>query len=661
MGSCLCKQGITVVHSKEYDNFETNGKKEDEPKKEEIIKESEKNIPRKKDLIQVELLKKMLEINTIKKEDEEREALKVRTKQRVINTVKNPKELKEIKKFSKFPKKKIIEEVIKEKASESDSHILNFNSVNASEISKVNDKDDAPNVNNSNSNNKNRRKFRRSEVKYKTVLDASLLNEKLINLEMSIPILTENLIIQKKGNLKNNYEIIRKIGFGPYGVVYKAKNIYLGNRVAIKLVKRQNENEKEETYIKEQIDIFKKLTHPNLVKIYEFHSNKSYYQIISEYCKKGELLKYINLSFSEKQLAVIFYQIFSGLSYLHEKKVIHKNIKLNNIMIVEKEKDIKTMEEYFWIKIADFNSAETFKIIKSVNKTDKLENLYYTAPEGLNNNYTEKSDTWSVGVILYIALLGKVPFDGKNEEEVIYKIKNIPYNTLNLKLLAHSSEIRDLLDKLLQKDLNKRLTAKEALEHAWFKKFNGRALFSNYQMEKMQQYINNLCKYSLESKVSQLVIAFLVHNLRDSKNIFSILKIFRSFNISGNCKLTKSELSTGLYSYRNEKQVNEIVDKLFLLLDGDNNGYIEFEEFLRACADKKEVLTKENIWYAFKFLDDKNENSIDVQTIIRAFDAKPNKMLEAVINKTINVGDLDNNGKISFSEFEEWMNNTMNE
>ena len=155
-------------------------------------------------------------------------------------------------------------------------------------------------------------------------------------------------------------------------------------------------------------------------------------------------------------------------------------------------------------------------------------------------------------------------------------------------------------------------------------------------------------------------MAFLVHNLPQTISIYIILKLFRYFNLSGNCKLTKQELKNGLYNYRNKEQVNKIVDQLFLLLDGDNNGYIEFEEFLRACIDKRQILTKENIWYAFKFLDTKNENSIDVQTLINAFDAKPNKMLEAVFNKTLNKGDLDNNGKITFREFEEILQNTMN-
>ena len=195
-------------------------------------------------------------------------------------------------------------------------------------------------------------------------------------------------------------------------------------------------------------------------------------------------------------------------------------------------------------------------------------------------NLNEKCDTWSVGVILYMTLVGKAPFDGKDDEEIIYKIGHDNYNNKEPKLLAHSDEVRDLLSKLLDKDIKKRLSAKEALQHPWFTKFGGRNLFKNFNKEEVEPYIDNLFNYSFNSKIQQLVIAFLVHNLPTSESSINILKLFRYFNISGNCKLTKEELRNGLYEYREKEKVDNYVENLLLLLDGDNNGYIEYEEFL---------------------------------------------------------------------------------
>ena len=101
---------------------------------------------------------------------------------------------------------------------------------------------------------------------------------------------------------------------------------------------------------------------------------------------------------------------------------------------------------------------------------DVVGSSYYIAPDVLKQNYNEKCDTWSVGIILYMMLVGRAPFDGKDDEEIICKINSADYNSKEPKLLKHSPEVRDLVDKLLQKDTNKRYSAKEALKHPWFEK-----------------------------------------------------------------------------------------------------------------------------------------------------------------------------------------------
>ena len=156
-----------------------------------------------------------------------------------------------------------------------------------------------------------------------------------------------------------------------------------------------------------------------------------------------------------------------------------------------------------------------------------------------------------------------------------------------------------------------------------------------------------------------MVIAFLVHNLPSSDTSIVILKLFRFFNKSGNCKLTKEELMNGLYDYRDKDEVNNVVDHLFTLLDGDNNGFIEYEEFLRACVDKKEILTENNLKYAFKFLDHNESGKLNVQKIIYAFMNQKNKMFEIAISKDISDVDGDGDGEINFSEFKKLMTNNI--
>jgi len=517
-----------------------------------------------------------------------------------------------------------------------------------------NEKENNNESNNDNNNKEKKIKFQRNKKKYATLKDkAPRLNDRLRGIENQIPVIQETLITQKFGEPDKYYKKIKDLGSGSYGAVYLAKNVIMDNIVAIKTIEKTEDNMVDDLEIKNEINILKQLSHPNIVKVYEFFDTILYYYIVTEYCKKGELFSYIKNRYTERQLAVLFYQVFSGLCYLHEKKIIHRDLKLENIMVSEIEKDIVTGEEYFWIKIIDFGTAKIFE----KNKTEKsiIGSSYYIAPEVLKQKYNEKCDTWSVGVILYMTLVGVAPFDGKSDEEIIKRIKVGKYSKSNSRFVEHSEEVKDLVNKLLEKNIEKRYSAKEALNHPWFEKYGGRNLFCNFKQDDLKMYIENLFNYKYHSKLQELVIAFLVHNLSNNDETNIILKMFRYFNKAGDCKLTKSELTLGLYKYKDKQEVDEMVDLIFSRLDGDNNGYIEYEEFLRVCIDKTNLMTRENLKYAFKFLDKDNTKTLDAQKIISAFLTKPNKEFEAVFNVTLKEVDKDGDGIIGFNEFCELM------
>ena len=331
-------------------------------------------------------------------------------------------------------------------------------------------------------------KFVRKNKRSTTLVEKCKISDKLLQAEMSLNVNQDILVAEEKGNPSKKYKPKKMLGSGSFGCVYEAKNTIFGNSVAMKVIKKDKENELDEQEIRSEIDILRKLSHPNIVKIYEFYISENHYYIITEYCKEGELFCYIKNRYSERQLAVLFYQVFSGLWYLHENKILHRDIKLENIMISEKEKDNSTGEELFWAKIIDFGTAKLFE--KNKKEKDVVGSSYYIAPEVLKQNYNEKCDTWSVGVILYMTLVGRAPFDGKDDEEIINKISSVDYNKNEPRLVKHSPEVRDLVSKLLEKNIEKRYSAKEALEHPWFKNYGGRALFSNFNEEEIKPYID---------------------------------------------------------------------------------------------------------------------------------------------------------------------------
>jgi calcium-dependent protein kinase len=119
--------------------------------------------------------------------------------------------------------------------------------------------------------------------------------------------------------------------------------------------------------------------------------------------------------------------------------------------------------------------------------------------------------------------------------------------------------------------------------------------------------------------------------------------------------LTKVELINGLYKFRDKDKVDKVIDDIFLMLDGDNNGYIEYEEFLRACIDKGTALNNDNLRYAFKFLDKDNSGTLSVDKIMGAFVKKENPTLISIFKHTIKEVDRDKDGLINFDDFKELM------
>lgn len=117
-----------------------------------------------------------------------------------------------------------------------------------------------------------------------------------------------------------------------------------------------------------------------------------------------ELLERKNLS--EKDTAIIVKQIVSTLKYLHSKKIVHRDLKLENVLLDQKSK-------FDQIKIVDFGTSTFVKVAKM---EDKVGSPYYIAPEVLNKSYTSKCDLWSLGVITYLLLAGEPPFNGANHK-----------------------------------------------------------------------------------------------------------------------------------------------------------------------------------------------------------------------------------------------------
>ena len=282
----------------------------------------------------------------------------------------------------------------------------------------------------------------------------------------NVNVSNELIISNSNSNPEKEYEKLGFLGEGTLASVYKVRNIYTEALCAMKVIKRSMsydiEKEKE---LYNEINILRAMDHPNILKILEFFSTNNNYCIITELCAGGELFQHIvdTGPFDEVYTAYVMYQLLSAVNYCHKMKIIHRDIKPENILIVD-----KNQEGLPSIKLCDFSLSKLCSLRGSMIQKKVVGSAYYIAPEVLRKKYNEKCDLWSCGVIMYILLSGRPPFDGDNDNEIIANVTSGEYDLTNRPFNTISKNAKDLINKLLTVNSEKRISAEEALNHVWF-------------------------------------------------------------------------------------------------------------------------------------------------------------------------------------------------
>ena len=474
--------------------------------------------------------------------------------------------------------------------------------------------------------------------------------EKLDLSDISLSITNKLFINEIEQSPEKKYKILNNLGHGSYGDVFLAMNIYTKEKFAIKKIYKTNEDLLSDGILIDEIEILKNLSHPDIVKIIEFYGTQEAYYIVNEYCSGGELYDKAIGYLSETQVSVIFKQILSGLSYLHSNNIVHRDLKLENILISDKEFIESTGEEYYDIKIIDFGNARIFD--KNITNKSIVGSSYYIAPEVFLRKSNKECDLWSAGVILYMLIVGSPPFDGSSDKNIIKTIKTGIFDTKNSRWIHASSEVKDLISKLLVYEPNKRLSANEALQHPWFRKTNSNILYYNIPKNEILKCIENILSYNVKSKFEELVLAYIIHNMTKKKECKTAIKLFKLVNTKGDGKLKKNELKKTLLNFVSEEYLKNF-DKIFYLLDGENHGYIEYDVFLRAALDKKTILTENNLKNAFNFFDKGNNGFITKDKMKQIFAGS--KIEVQLLNHIFDEKDTNKDGKIYFEDFRNMM------
>jgi len=247
------------------------------------------------------------------------------------------------------------------------------------------------------------------------------------------------------------------LGRGAFGKVCLGMHKLTRKLVAIKSINKEYlSEEKQKNKVMHEVGILLRLNrHPNVVKLFETFETGRHILLVMELCAGGDLLNYVRKrkKLDELSAKYLFKQLIEGLGYLHSKNVLHRDIKLDNILL-----DGKGM-----VKIADFGVSKQVRPNEIMR--EQCGTPAYIAPEIIRDRGYQgfKADLWSAGVVLYAMLYGTVPFKANNMQDLHKLILQAKYNLKD----EISESAKTLLRALLEPDPIKRLTIKQVLSHPW--------------------------------------------------------------------------------------------------------------------------------------------------------------------------------------------------
>jgi len=278
-----------------------------------------------------------------------------------------------------------------------------------------------------------------------------------------------------------HYDIGKQLGSGAFSVVKEGSNKKTKQKVAIKIIKKETVEGDDIKLLRREVHNLKTLDHPHILKLYEVYESKNEFFLVMELVEGKELFDKIveRGQYSEKDASNITRQIISAIDYLHSKGIAHRDLKPENLLSVG-------TGDHEVIKVADFGLSKNFGDEKMMTSCGSPG---YVAPEVLEcETYDKAVDMWSIGVILYILLVGYPPFYADNDPALFKKIMACDYD-FGEGWDVISNTAKDLVKNLLVKDPKKRLTASQSLNHPFIKGADTLGT-KQLQMHKLKDYVS---------------------------------------------------------------------------------------------------------------------------------------------------------------------------
>ncbi|KAF0688082.1 Aste57867_20243 [Aphanomyces stellatus] len=260
-------------------------------------------------------------------------------------------------------------------------------------------------------------------------------------------------------SFKEQYTLGKRLGAGTFAVVKEGVQKSTGKKFAIKCIKKNALSQSDLDALYDEINILKRLDHPNIMTLYEVYSEEDYYYLVTEFMAGGELFDRIvdKTFYSEKEARDLVRLLLGAIKYCHDHNVVHRDLKPENLLLTSKDDDAS-------IKLADFGFAKQ----ESTGLSTACGTPGYVAPEILSGQkYGKSVDIWSIGIITYILLCGYPPFHDENQRKLFASIKGGKY-VFNAPYWDDVSDTaKEFIGTMLRVAPDERFTADQLLAHRW--------------------------------------------------------------------------------------------------------------------------------------------------------------------------------------------------
>jgi len=448
---------------------------------------------------------------------------------------------------------------------------------------------------------------------------------------------TASVLQRQTENLRDLYTLGRKLGQGQFGVTYLCVEKSTGKEFACKsIAKRKLISMEDVEDVRRELHIMHHLSgHPNIVNIKGAYEDVTSVHLVMELCAGGELFDRIiqRGHYSEAKAAELTRTIVGVVEACHSLGVMHRDLKPENFLFSNHSEDAA-------LKTTDFGLSVFFKPGEIF--TDVVGSPYYVAPEVLRKHYGPEADVWSAGVILYILLSGVPPFWAETEQGIFEQVLKSELDFVSDPWPKISESAKDLLRKMLNPNVAKRLKSHQVLCHPWIRE-DGVA--PDRPIDPAVQ--TRLKQFSAMNKLKKIAIRVIAESLSEEE-IAGLKEMFLMMDSDGSGAISFEELKEGLKKVGSnlmEADIRQLMDAA----DVDHNGTIDYGEFLAATLNLNKIEREENLYAAFSYLDKDKSGYLTTDELQQA--CNDFHMGDMCVEDLIREVDQDNDGRIDYNEF----------